>query len=87
MEACAQLREYALYFDEDKNRKFVEEHYGLMAYKPRMFVVIGRRGAVSPIQLRKVELDSPGLNVRTYDDVLARMKAKISAMKCGNLRS
>ena len=86
MEACAQLREYALYFDEDKNRRFVEEHYGLTAYKPRMFVVIGTRGTVSPIQLRNMELDSPGLNVRTYDDVLARMKAKFNAMRNGSLR-
>lgn len=85
-EACAQLREYSLYFDEERNREFVEDTYGLTAYKPRMFVIIGRRGSVSPIQLRRMEMDAPGLNLRTYDDVLTRMKAKMVAMKQGRWR-
>ena len=85
-EACAQLREYALYFDEERNRRFVKEKYGLAAYKPRMFVIIGRRGSLSPIQLRNVELDAPGLTLRTYDDIAARMKAKVAAMRNGSWR-
>jgi cold shock CspA family protein len=85
-DACAQLREYAAYFDEERNRQYVEEKYGLVAYKPRMFVIIGRKGAVSPIQLRRIESDVPGLNLRTYDDVIARMKAKLCTMRHGGLR-
>src|SRR5437764_746641 len=50
---------------KERNRQFVKEKYGLVAYKPRMFVIIGRRGNVSTIQLRNIELDAPGLNLRT----------------------
>jgi hypothetical protein len=86
LEACAQLREYAHYFDEERNRRFVKEKYGLAAYKPRMFVIIGRRGSLNPIQLRNIELDTPGLNLRTYDEIATRMKAKVAAMKDGSWR-
>ncbi len=80
-EACAQLREYNLYFDEEKNRRAVYEKYSLWAYKPRMFVIIGRRGNVSAIDVRKMETDFPNLYLRTYDDIISRMKARIDKMK------
>lgn len=80
-ESCAQLREYSLYFDEEKNRKTVYEKYGLLAYKPKMFVVIGRRGNVNPIEVRKMQTDLSNLCLHTYDDIIARMKARIDRMK------
>jgi Domain of unknown function (DUF4263) len=81
MEACAQLREYSHYFDEKKNRELVYRKYGLMAYKPRMIVIIGRRGDADPITIRRIESDLPRLVLRTYDDVLSRAKARLSTMK------
>ena len=81
MEACAQLREYHLYFDEVRNRDFVKDTYGLSAYKPRMIVVIGRRGTASPIQIRQMEIDAPELKVKTYDEVVERMKYKLQRMR------
>jgi len=87
LETCAQLREYALFFDEERNRRIVAERHGLTAYKPRMFVIIGRRGSVSPIQRRKIEGDTPGLQLRTYDEIMNRMKTRFDAMKKGRLRS
>ena len=81
------MREYALFFDEEKNRRMVAERHGLNAYKPRMFVIIGRRGAVSPIERRKIEGDTPSLQLRTYDDIMNRMKSRFDAMKKGRLRS
>jgi hypothetical protein len=75
-EAVAQLREYGLFFDEAANRRRIEEEYGLLAYKPRLFLVLGRRAKVSPIEARKVQLDLPGVTLRTYDDVLERMKRR-----------
>lgn len=78
--AAAQLRSYSLFFDEERNRMSVEEKYGLRAYKPRMFVLIGRRGKVSPIDLRNMQLDAPNLYLKTYDDVINRMKARVKSM-------
>jgi phytoene synthase len=86
-EACAQLREYHLYFDDPKNRETIKQHYGLLAYKPRMLVIIGRLGNVDPLALRTYELDTPQLSVRTYDDILARIKERYVAIKHGGRRN
>jgi hypothetical protein len=84
LEACAQLREYRHYFYEKKNQEAVYEKYGLRAYEPRMFVIIGRRGNINPIDVRKMEADMPkDVYLRTYDDVIARMKARIDRMGRG----
>jgi cold shock CspA family protein len=83
LEASAQLREYNIFFDEEKNRRKIQDDYGLLAFKPKMFVIIGRRGDVNPIDVRKIESDFPNLNLRTYDDVIARIKARVDAMKTG----
>lgn len=85
LEACAQLREYSEFFNEEKNRRKIQEDYGLLAFKPRMFVIIGRRGDVNPIDVRKIESDVPNLNLLTYDDVITRTKAKVEAMKRGRI--
>jgi cold shock CspA family protein len=85
LEACAQLREYSIYFDEEKNRRKIQEDHGLLAFKPRCFLIIGRRGEVNPIDVRKMESDFPNLNLRTYDDVITRTKAKVEAMKRGRI--
>lgn len=85
-EACAQLREYANYFEEDKYRKRIKDKYRLSAYRPKLFVIIGRRGDVSPIDVRRMEADIPNINVKSYDDIFVRMNAKIDAMKKGKFR-
>jgi hypothetical protein len=86
LEACAQLRAYSDFFDEVKNRKSIQEKYGLLAYKPKMFVIIGRRGKLNPIDTRRITSDLPNLHLVTYDDITARMKARIEAMKRGRFR-
>jgi hypothetical protein len=83
MEACAQLREYSLFFDEERNRKSIYDKYALRAFKPKMFVIIGRRGKMDPIEVRKMESDIPNVNIRTYDDLIERVRAKADAMKKG----
>lgn len=85
LEASAQLREYREFFNEEKNRRKIQEDHGLLAFKPKMFVIIGRRGDVNPIDVRKIESDFPNLNLRTYDDVITRTKAKVEAMKRGRV--
>lgn len=83
MEACAQLREYSRYFDEEQNRLKIQNKYRLSAYKPKMFVIIGRRGNVNPIDVRNMESDLPNLCLKTYDDLVQRVKSKIESMKRG----
>ncbi len=76
-EAAAQLREYQLYFDNEQQRRLIERKYGLLAYKPRMYVILGRTGWLDPIQVKKAEINLADTTLRTYDDVLARMKSKL----------
>jgi len=85
-EACAQLREYSAFFDEERNRRVVQERYGILAYRPKMIVIIGRQGSVDPIAVRRIEQDLPNLYLRTYDDVINRMKTKVNAMTKGRIR-
>lgn len=77
LEACAQLREYRDYFEHDRNRRAVEEAYGLRFFRPRMFVVIGKRSEYSASDLRKAESDVPNLSITTYDDLVERAKSRI----------
>jgi hypothetical protein len=83
MEACSQLREYSAFFDEERHRKAIQDQYGLSVYKPKMFVIIGRQGGLTPIEMRRVESDMPWLRLRTYDDLVRRVKNKIKRMDSG----
>lgn len=76
LEAAAQLRTYSEYFDDPRNREKVRERYGLTAYRPRMFVILGRRGEVDPLAIRAMEGDLPGLRLNTYDQIIERAKAR-----------
>jgi cold shock CspA family protein len=77
-EAAAQLRDYSRFFDEEINRKnFQSNNPGLRAFRPRMFVIIGRRGKEDPLLNRIIQTDHPDFYLRTYDDILARMRWKL----------
>lgn len=86
LEACAQLREYRMFFDEKENRNRILEKFGLLAFKPKMIVIIGRRGSVNPIDVRKIESDIPNIHLRTYDEVIACAKAKVDRLRRGRFR-
>jgi hypothetical protein len=75
-EAVAQLREYSRYFDEQRNREYIKRQYGLTAFKPRMFLILGRSGDVDPMIRRIAEQDVPEIVLRTYDDLLARIRGR-----------
>ena len=77
MEAAAQLREYSAYFDDDDKRKRFSEQYGLTAFRPRMMVIIGRRGNVDPMVARRIQEDTPRLQIKSYDDLLDHMRTKV----------
>lgn len=77
-ESVAQLRTYGNYFEEEKHREKVHREYGLLSYKPKLFVIIGRSGGIDPISKKLIESDLPNINIRTYDEILARMKSKLN---------
>jgi len=86
MEARAQLLTYQGYFDEAENRQHIETKYGVFAYRPRLFVVIGRKGNVSPIITAKADDQMADLCLRTYDDIVLRMKCKLNELRDGHVR-
>jgi hypothetical protein len=86
-EAAAQLRQYARYFEEEKNRRELLERYGLQAYKPKMFVIIGRRSTeVDPLDERSIQTGMTDVYVRTYDDIINRMKWRAEGMLKRNMK-
>jgi hypothetical protein len=78
LEACAQLRQYSNYFEEEENRLNILNRYGLLAYKPKLFVIIGRKGEIDLIIKKQIELTIPDVTIQTYDDIISKMKRKIS---------
>lgn len=82
MEACAQLREYSAFFEDPKNREYVRSRYGLHAYRPRLYVIMGRQPKVDAIEFRRVSDDLPArITLRTYDELLARMRSRLARLK------
>lgn len=81
LEACAQLREYNMFFDDPKNRSMIYAKYKLLAYKPKMFVIIGRRCDINPMDVQIISSDVPSLRLKTYDEIIDRMKSKVNSMK------
>jgi len=85
-EACAQLRTYAEFFDDPQNRNRVRERHGLDAFKPRLFLLLGRRGAASAGDRRRADsVLGERIELKTYDDILDRVKHRLSRMRRGGL--
>ncbi len=83
MEACAQLREYSAYFDQQKYREKIYQKYGLSAFKPKMFVIIGRTATINPMIRKRIESDVPGINVKSYDEIIEQKKFKLKSWITG----
>lgn len=74
-EAIAQVREYRDFFEESGRRETVYRRYGLTAYRPNAVIVIGRQPKLPQVRLRPILEDVPSyVRVRTYDEVLERMR-------------
>ncbi len=84
IEAVAQAREYGAFFDEETNRRSIQNQLGFTAYRPKLFVILGRKSSVDPLGARRAADDLPGrVSLQTYDDILVRMKARVDRMKHG----
>ena len=76
-EAAAQLRVYSKFFDEKINRSNFQTRYPhLKIYKPKMFVIIGRRENKNLMAQQEIMASNPSLILRTYDEILDHIKLK-----------
>ncbi len=84
-EAVAQLRTYANFFNEEKNRNNFQKKYPyLKIYKPRMFLIIGRQTNENSFIKREIQDANPQLILKNFDELLARMKWKQEKLKNKN---
>lgn len=84
-EAASQLRVYRDYFNDLSNRnKFESTYPHLKIYKPKMFLIIGRRTNYDPLIKRDIQAEHPQLVINNFDDLLARMKWKRDKIKDNN---
>ena len=75
MDGVNQLRTYGAYFEDRKNRDLVKSTLGFTAYRPRLILVGGRNtSSVSPEVRARVLADIRPVELRTYEDLLHRMK-------------
>jgi thioredoxin 1 len=70
VEACARLREYRDYFEEERRRIEIEDQHGIRAFRPRMFVVVGRANQTDAITRRRLETQMSDVTLRTWDEIL-----------------
>lgn len=66
----AQTRVYASYFDDPNNRKWFEKKYGFKVYKPKRYLVIGRRNDFEMDEWIEIRADYNNLEIITYDDLV-----------------
>ncbi|HGY9634676.1 TPA: Shedu anti-phage system protein SduA domain-containing protein [Pseudomonas putida] len=66
----SQTRVYAEYFDDPNNRRWFEEKYGFKVYKPRRWLVVGRRSDFTSHVWREIAADHRDLEILTFDDLI-----------------
>ncbi len=78
VKALAQLRKYAVFFENSQNRQSFERFYGLSAFRPEIIVVMGReREFLSRDERKEVEEQLGQVRLYTYDDLLAYAQSRI----------
>lgn len=66
----AQTRVYARYFEDPNNRRWFEDCYGFKVYKPKRYLVVGRRNDFSSDEWIDIKEDYKDLEIITYDDLV-----------------
>lgn len=72
----AQTRVYSEFFDDPNNRTWFEEKYGFKVYKPRRYLVVGRRADFAPEQWRSIAADYRDIELLNYDDLVDGVKVQ-----------
>jgi hypothetical protein len=80
-EALAQVSEYRDYFDESKNRKYIETKYDLKILKPNVLVLIGDSANIDREELIKIKDRRKDGEVVTYSDIASQMKTLLNIIK------
>lgn len=82
MKARAQLLEYQRWFDDSRNRERLQSAIGLVAYRPRLMVVVGRASEFTNEFERQLLRDqNPDLEVVTYDDLVALARQRMARIE------
>jgi deoxycytidine triphosphate deaminase len=77
-EGVTQLRNYALYFDEARNRERVKQRYGITTYRPKLILLIGAKMPASdPVETQKLRLGFSDVRIMTYDELIKRARHKL----------
>ena len=80
-EAVMQLRRYAAYFREERNREYIRRILGFTAYHPRLVLVVGRRLELADEQVRAEVISSiQPVELVTYEDILIKYKNKVAGL-------
>lgn len=66
----AQTRVYRSYFEDPNNRKWFEEKYGFKVYKPKRYLVVGRRNDFECDEWVEIKADYTDVEIVTYDDLI-----------------
>ncbi len=66
----AQTRVYRNYFDDPNNRKWFEQKYGFKVYKPKRYLIIGRRNDFECDEWIEIKSDYTDVEIITYDDLI-----------------
>lgn len=66
----SQTRVYSQYFDDPNNRKWFENKYGFKVYKPKRWLVVGRRSDFDAFTWREIASDYKDLEVMNFDDLV-----------------
>ncbi|MGH3672939.1 MAG: thioredoxin, partial [Pseudonocardiaceae bacterium] len=79
LEAVSKLNAYRDYFEDDRRRMEVEDKHGVVVFRPRLFVIIGRSGKTDPLTRRKLEGHMGNISLRTWDEILdvAKRRAEL----------
>ncbi len=79
-EAVMQLRAYARYFQEQKNREYVREILGFTAYRPKLILVVGKTITFGDENITADILQSiEPVELVTYNDLLSKYRKLVGA--------
>ena len=82
-EALAQVSEYREYFNESKNRGYIEEKYNVRILKPNVLVLIGESTNIDTEEFNHEDRRKDG-EVITFSEIISQMRALLNIMKNNN---